>query len=120
MPPSGSSILIDEPSLSEHIDGLIGLLLWRFVVVEHIIIMEAGRFHEGVVFGGGIFVVSGAAESAVPGTKTPVSDEDALPPSLTVRLRDGKLSLRSRFISSIPAAGGQQKKKKNAYGGFQN
>lgn len=80
---------MDEPSLSEHIDGLMGLLLMRL----H---MDTGRFHEGIVFGGGIFV------------DAEVSDEDAvvaaaLPPSLIVLLREGKLSQRTRPIP-VPTA----------------
>lgn len=82
---SGSSILIEEPSLSEHIDGLIGLLLGRL----HI---ETGRFHEGIVFGGGIIVDEEEDDS-----------EATLPLSLIVLLRDGKLSQRSRLIA-MPAA----------------
>lgn len=81
---SGSSILIEEPSLSEHIDGLIGLLLGRL----HI---ETGRFHEGIVFGGGIIVDEDEDVS-----------EATLPLSLMVLLRDGKLSQRSRLIA-MPA-----------------
>lgn len=81
--PSGSSMLIEDPSLSEQIEGLIGLLLGRL----HI---ETGRFHEGIVFGGGIIVDVDA-----------VSEEEAFP-SLIVRFRDGKLSQRSRLIA-IPA-----------------
>lgn len=81
--PSGSSI--EEPSLSEQIDGLIGLLLGRL----H---MDTGRFHEGIVFGGGIIVE--------------VSEDEAFP-SLMVRLRDGKLSQRSRLIA-MPAVNGRE------------
>lgn len=88
---SGSSILIDEPSLSEHIDGLIGLLLGRL----H---METGRFHEGIVFGGGIIVDEEA-----------VSEAALL--SLIVRLRDGKLSQRSRLMV-MPAASAKVNAKK--------
>lgn len=83
--PSGSSMLIEEPPLSEQIEGLMGLLLGRL----HI---ETGRFHEGIVFGGGIIVVD-----------DDVVSDDALPLSLIVLLRDGRLSQRSRFIA-MPAA----------------
>lgn len=76
-------MLIEEPSLSEQIEGLMGLLLGRL----H---MDTGRFHEGIVFGGGIIV------------DEDVVSEDALPLSLIVRLRDGRLSQRSRFIA-MPA-----------------
>lgn len=82
--PSGSSI--EDPSLSEQIEGLIGLLLGRL----H---MDTGRFHEGIVFGGGIIVDE-------------VSEDEALP-SLIVRFRDGKLSQRSRLIA-MPAGKGMK------------
>lgn len=78
-------MLIEEPSLSDRIDGLIGLLLGRL----H---MDTGRFHEGIVFGGGI-IVDGLEVS-----------DDAFPLSLIVLFRDGKLSQRSRLIA-MPAAG---------------
>lgn len=88
--PSGSSILIEEPSLSEQIDGLIGLLLGRLNI-------ETGRFHEGIVFGGGMIIVDVDEVS-----------EEALALSLIVLLRDGRLSQRSRLIA-MPAERGADK-----------
>lgn len=83
-------MLIEDPSLSEQIEGLIGLLLGRL----HI---DTGRFHEGIVFGGGIIV------------DVDEVSEDVLP-SLMVRFRDGRLSQRSRLIA-IPTARSDTKKK---------
>lgn len=70
---------MDDPSLSEHIEGLIGLLLGGRL---H---KEIGRLQEGIVFGGGMIVDE---------------DDGSEPtlPSLIVRFLDGRLSHRSRLI----------------------
>lgn len=78
-------MLMDDPSLSEHIEGLMGLLLGGRL---H---METGRLQEGIVFGGGMIVED---------------DDGSEPtfPSLIVRFLVGKLSHRSRLMG-IPTVG---------------